>query len=73
MMGGPGSISASRLQNWRMLDLLGLGSDQLVAGRPQVRGQAGLVQRWGDLEFEETKDDSSLGWRFQKAGKEHVE
>ena len=55
-----------------MLDFLGLGAEQLVAGRPQVRGQTGFVQRWGDLWFEEIRDSSDFGWRFDKSNKLHV-
>ena len=72
MMGGPGSISASIMFNWRMLDLLGLGAERLVAGRPLVRGQTGYVQRWGDLWFEEIRDSSDFGWNFAKSDKDHV-
>ena len=72
MTGGPGGISASRMSNWRMLDFLVLGAEQLVAGRPQVRGQTGFVQRWGELWFEEIRDSSDFGWRFEKSDKPHV-
>ena len=72
MTGGLGSISATRLRNWHILDVLGLGADTLVAGRPQVRGQAGYVQRWGDLWFEEIRDTSSFVWHFETSNKEHV-
>ena len=72
MTGGHGSISATRLRNLRILDVLSLGADLPVAGRPQVRGQAGYVQRWGDLWFEEIRDTSSGGWRFEKSNKDHV-
>ena len=72
MTGGHGSISATRLRNLRILDVLSLGADLLVAGRPQVRGQAEYVQRWGDLWSEEIRDTSSCGWRFEKSNKDHV-
>ena len=72
MTGGPGSISATRLRNWRILDVLGLGADSPVAGRPQVRGQAGYVHRWGDLWFEEIRDTASFGFHFEKPNKDHI-
>ena len=61
-----------RIFNWRVLDFLGLGAEQLVAGRPQVRGQTGFVQRWGDLWFEEIRDSSDFGWNFFKTNKAYV-
>ena len=72
MVGGPGSVSVSRIRSWNQLTSLGLNAEQPSEGRPQVRGQAGFVKRWGELWFEEIRDTPSFGWEFEKHDKMQV-
>ena len=56
----------------RVLDSLGVRLGQLVAGRPDVRGQSGYVFRWGEGWFEEIRDGGP-GWRFDRDDKSAIE
>jgi len=69
MQGSRYSLSASRMNSWRLLESLGLNAfGPPVAGRPGIRGEAGCVIRWGEGWFEEVHE--RLGWRVPR--KDHV-
>ena len=44
---------------------VGVRVDDVVAGRPDVRGHSGYVFRWGEGWFEEIRD-GGLGWKFER-------
>ena len=51
-----------------LLCSLGTHVDEVVAGRPDVRGHSGYVFRWGEGWFEEIRD-GGLGWKFERDDK----
>ena len=55
-----GALSAREL-----LSRVGVRVDDVVAGRPDVRGHSGYVFRWGGGWFEEIRD-GGFGWKFER-------
>ena len=57
--------SISALSARELLSSVGVRVDEVVAGRPDVRGHSGYVFRWGEGWFEEIRD-GGLGWKFER-------
>ena len=60
--------SISALSARELLANLGIHVDEVMAGRPDVRGHSGYVFRWGEGWFEEIRD-GGLGWKFERDDK----
>ena len=58
--------------SFNYLSELGFELGQLVAGRPQIRGQAGYAFRWGDGWFSAVRD-GGCGWSFERNDKSAVQ
>ena len=72
MLGPRSSVSASSLASWELLDSLRLNMfGPRVGRRPDSRGEAGCVIRWGQGWFKEIRD--SLGWRLCRNDHEAVD
>ena len=56
----------------QVLTGLGMHLQELVAGRPNVRGHSGFVFRWGEGWFEEFRDGGP-GWFFQRDDKAAID